>query len=58
MAAKDSNIYGAWIEALTIFSKYETDALYPIQFSDDVVYSGSDPVKVDEEDRVRLAHSR
>ena len=55
MTNRESNTYEGWIEALTIFNKYEPDAFYPVQPGHDIIYSGPDPEIVDAEDRARLA---
>lgn len=54
MASENPNTYRGWIEAFTIFNKYEPEALYPVQPDHDIVYSGPSPAKVSEEDKARL----
>lgn len=44
----------AWIEAFTIFSKYEDMALGSIVAEHDEIYAGPDPSKVSTDDKERL----
>ena len=44
----------AWIEAFTIFAKYEAMTLDTIVAEHDVIYAGPAPAKVSDEDKERL----
>ncbi len=54
MTTDNPNTYRGWIEAFTIFDKYEPEAIYVVQPDHDIVYSGPNPDKVSEEDKARL----
>ena len=52
----DGNTYQGWIKAFQIFAKYTPDEISPLEPTDDMVYCGSKPELVSEEDTAMLEH--
>lgn len=46
--------YEKWARAFTIFAKYDPEDEHDVSAEHDVVYAGSDPAQVSDEDKTEL----